>query len=73
MKVISYASAIGSIIYAMLCTRLDVSYVVSVTIRYQSNYGEAHWTIMKNMFKYLRRIKDELTRSQCLVVRKSSL
>jgi hypothetical protein len=38
MKVIPYASAIGSIMYAMLCTRLDVSYVVNVTSRYQSNY-----------------------------------
>jgi hypothetical protein len=58
VKVIPHASAIGSITYAMLCTRSNVSYVVSVTNRYQSNYGEAHWTTVKNILKYLRRTKD---------------
>jgi hypothetical protein len=55
--VISYASAIGSIMYAMICTRPDVSYALSATSIYQSNYGEAHWTIVKNIIKYMRRIK----------------
>jgi hypothetical protein len=31
MRVIPYASAIGSIMYAMLCTRPDVSYALSAT------------------------------------------
>jgi hypothetical protein len=26
--------------------------------RYQSNYGEAHWTIVKNILKYLRRTNE---------------
>jgi hypothetical protein len=38
---ISYTSAIGSIMYAMICTCPDVSYALSGTNRYQSNYGEA--------------------------------
>jgi hypothetical protein len=58
MRVIPYASAIGSIMYAMLCTRPDISYGLSATSRYQSNYGEAHWTIVKNILKYLRRTKE---------------
>jgi hypothetical protein len=58
MRVIPYASAIGSIMYAMLCTHPDVSYALSATSRYQSNYGEAHWTIVKNILKYLRRTKE---------------
>jgi hypothetical protein len=58
MRVISYALAIGSIMYAMLCTRPDVSYAISATSRYQSNYGDAHWTIIKNILKYLRRTKE---------------
>ncbi|KAJ9566613.1 hypothetical protein OSB04_002579 [Centaurea solstitialis] len=37
MKSIPYASAIESIMYAMLCTRPDVAYSVSVTSRYQQN------------------------------------
>jgi hypothetical protein len=58
MRVIRYASAIGSIMYAMTCTRPDVSYALSATCRYQSNYGDAHWMIVKNILKYLRRTKE---------------
>jgi tRNA C32,U32 (ribose-2'-O)-methylase TrmJ len=39
-------------------TRPDVSYALSAMSRYQSNYGEAHWTIVKNILKYLRRTKE---------------
>ena len=58
MSKIPYASAIGSIMYATLCTRPDVSYVLSITSRYQSVPGESHWTVVKNILKYLRRYKD---------------
>ncbi|KAI5418427.1 hypothetical protein KIW84_042892 [Lathyrus oleraceus] len=58
MNKIPYASAIGSIMYAMLCTRLDVSYALSATSRYQYDPGDAHWVAIKNILKYLRRTKD---------------
>jgi hypothetical protein len=58
MKVIPYALAIGSIMYAMICTCPDVSYALSATSKYQLNYGEAHWTMIKNILKYLRRTKE---------------
>ena len=58
MSKIPYASTIGSIMYVMLCTRPDVSYALSITSRYQSNPGESHWTVVKNILKYLRRSKD---------------
>ena len=58
MNMIPYASAIGSIMYAMLCTRPDVSYSLSVTRRYQSDPGMGHWVAVKNILKYLRRTKD---------------
>ena len=58
MSKILYASAIGSIIYAMLYTRPDMSYALSVTSRFQSTYGEDHWVAVKNILKYLRRTKD---------------
>jgi hypothetical protein len=59
MREIPYASAIGSIMYAIICTRLDVSYALSATSRYQLNYGEAYWTIIKNIQKYLRMTNEE--------------
>jgi len=58
MNKIPYASAIGSIMYAMLCTRPDVAHAISLTSRYQSDPGLEHWTAVKNIFKYLRRTKD---------------
>ena len=58
MSKIPYASAIGSIMYAMLCTRSDVSYVLSMTRKYQLDLGESHWTVVKNILKYFRRSKD---------------
>ncbi|KAK9009189.1 hypothetical protein V6N11_035734 [Hibiscus sabdariffa] len=39
MSQILYASAIGSIMYAMICTRPDLSYALSMTSRYQANPG----------------------------------
>ena len=58
MSKIPYASAIGSIMYAMLCTRPDVSYALSVTSRHQVDPGEGHWIAVKNILKYLRKTKD---------------
>src|SRR3954465_8791278 len=39
-----YALAIGSIMYAMLCTRPYIAYPVSITSRYQSDPEVDHWT-----------------------------
>ena len=58
IKAISYASAIGSIMYAMLCTRPDVCLAISIAGRYQSNPGVGHWIAVKNILKYLKRTKD---------------
>ena len=58
MKSIPYASAVGSIMYAMMCTRPDLSYALSMTSRYQANPGECHWIAVKNILKYLRRTKN---------------
>ncbi|PKI70095.1 hypothetical protein CRG98_009558 [Punica granatum] len=58
MSRIPYASSIGSIMYAMLCTRLDVSYALSMMSRYQSDLGERHWIVVKNILKYLQKTKE---------------
>ncbi|KAK1608614.1 hypothetical protein QYE76_032287 [Lolium multiflorum] len=58
MNQIPYASAVGSIMYAMLCTRPDIAHAVSLTSRYQSDPGMEHWTTVKNILKYLKRTKD---------------
>ena len=57
MSKILYASAIGSIMYVMLCTRMDVAHALSMTSRFQQDPGEKHWTAVKGILKYLRRTK----------------
>ena len=58
MRRFPYALAVGSLMYAMLCTRPDICYAVGVVSRYQSNSGPAHWIAVKHILKYLRRTKD---------------
>ena len=58
MKVIPYASAIASIMYAMLCTRPNMCLAISLVDRYQSNRGVDNWRAVKNILKYLKRNKD---------------
>ena len=47
MKVIPYASAIGSIKYAMLYTRSIVYPTLSLAREYNSDLGVDHWTAVK--------------------------
>nr|GEY86254.1 hypothetical protein [Tanacetum cinerariifolium] len=49
---------IGSIMYAVRCTRPDVAFAQNITSRFQQNPGEEHWTVVKNILKYLRNTKD---------------
>ena len=42
MSRVPYTSAVGSMMYAMVCTRLDISQAVSVVSRYMANPGKEH-------------------------------
>ena len=58
MKMVPYANAVGSLMYAMLCTRPDISYAVGIVSKYQSNLGEAHWKAVKRILRYLKGMVD---------------
>ena len=58
MEKVPYASAIGSLMYAMLCTRPDICYAVGLVSRYQSNPGQAHWKAVKRILRYLKGTMD---------------
>ena len=47
MSKIPYASTIGSLMYTMVCTRLDIAHAVGVVSRYMSNLGKTHWKAVK--------------------------
>ena len=58
MRRVPYASAVGSLMYAMLCTRPDICYAVGIVSRFQSNPGLDHWIAVKHILKYLRRTRN---------------
>ena len=54
MKRIPYSNIIGSIMYAMICTRPDLAHAVILTSRYMSDPGRVHWQTLKWVMRYLR-------------------
>ena len=51
MAKVPYTSAIESLMYVMLFTRLDIPYIVSMTSRFQSNPDMEYWITVKAIFK----------------------
>ena len=47
MKVIPYATVIGSIMYVVLCTRHIVYPSLSLAREYNFDLGVDHWTVVK--------------------------
>ena len=47
MSKVPYASAIGSLMYAMVCTRPDIAHAVGVVSRFMSRSGKQHWEAVK--------------------------
>ena len=41
MSIIPYSSLIGSLMYAMVCTRTDISHVIGVVSRFLANPGKS--------------------------------
>ena len=58
MRQIFYASTVGNLMYAILCTRLDICYLVGMVSQYQLNLGLKHWQAVKHILKYLRITRD---------------
>ncbi|KAH9679278.1 hypothetical protein KPL71_026064 [Citrus sinensis] len=53
MARVPYASVVGSLMYAMVCTRLDISQAVSMVSRYMHNPGKNQWLAVKWILRYL--------------------
>ncbi|RVW98226.1 Retrovirus-related Pol polyprotein from transposon TNT 1-94 [Vitis vinifera] len=58
MKNIQYASTVERLIYAQVCTKPDIAFVVGMLGRYQSNPGLDHWRAAKKVMRYLQGTKD---------------
>ncbi|PSS08126.1 Endonuclease [Actinidia chinensis var. chinensis] len=53
MENIPYANAVGALMYAMVCTRPDISHAVSMVSRYMHNPGKVHWQAVKWILRYI--------------------
>jgi hypothetical protein len=58
MKSVPYASVLGSIMYAQVCTRPDLAYITGMLGRFQKNPGMKHWIAAKKVLRYLQGTKD---------------
>jgi hypothetical protein len=68
MAKVPYASAIGSLMYAMVCTRPDIAHAVGAVSRFMTNPGKQHWEAVKWILRYLRGTTD-----RCLCFRRGEL
>ena len=58
MQHILYREAVGSLMYAALGTRPDISYAISTVSRFCSNPGTPHWEAVRRIYRYLIGTKD---------------
>ena len=61
MSHVPYASVVGSLMYAIVCTRPDIAHALGVLSMYMSKPGKEHWTTIKRVFKYLRGTANHAT------------
>ncbi|XP_040374525.1 secreted RxLR effector protein 161-like [Rosa chinensis] len=55
-----YARLVGSLMYAQVCTRPYLSFIVGILSRFQSNPGHEHWVAGKKVLRYVQRIKNHM-------------
>ena len=58
IKAIPYASACGSLMYAMVSTQPDIAFAVGVVSRFMSQPGRNHWAAVKSILRYLKGTKQ---------------
>ena len=53
-----YRQAVGSLIYAMTCTRPDICWTVTKLSQYLSSPAQEHWIAVKHVLRYLKGTQD---------------
>jgi len=53
MSKVRYASEVGSLMYAMVCTRPDIAHAVGVVSRYMNNPGKEQSMVVKLILRCL--------------------
>jgi len=55
---LEYASVIGSLMYAMHCTRPDIAFAVGMMSRFTSKPSTFHWKAIARILGYLKRTRE---------------
>ena len=55
MLQVLYSNAVGSLMYAMVCIRPDISHTIGIVRRYIHNPGKGHWQAMKWILRYIQK------------------
>ena len=55
MLQVRYSNAMGSLMYAMVCTMTDISHAVGIVSRYMHNPGKGHWQAVKWILRYIQK------------------
>ncbi|XP_075074488.1 uncharacterized protein LOC142162081 [Nicotiana tabacum] len=58
MSRVPYANAIGSLMYAMVCTRPGISHAIGVVSKYMHDPGKEHWQALKWILRYIHNTID---------------
>ena len=55
---VPYSNVVWSLMYAMMCTRLDICYAAGMVSHYQANPRMMLWKAVKRILRYLKGTKD---------------
>nr|GEX04747.1 zinc finger, CCHC-type [Tanacetum cinerariifolium] len=55
---LEYSRVISCLMYAITCTRPDISFAMGKLSRYTSNPGTQHWQVIQRVLKYLKKTMD---------------
>lgn len=58
INMVPYSSVVGCLMYAMVLTRPDISYAVSVVSKYMANPRQEHWKAVIWVLRYLKGTSD---------------
>ncbi|KAH9698403.1 hypothetical protein KPL71_024000 [Citrus sinensis] len=58
MLQVPHSNAVGSLMYAMVCTRPDISHAVGIVSRYMHNPGKGLWQAVKWILRYIHKTMD---------------
>lgn len=53
-----YRKAVGSLMFASICTRPDISFAVNQVAQFSNNPDQSHWEAVRRIIAYLRGTAD---------------